>query len=142
MVFQKKIKPIKQEVFDDYIEHLSKGSPPGSWSYVCKQNAIYATTHNLVTTVGNEIYNDDLVFVAKARGTETRRKEFLDALEDPKTTLSRLAVLKAVQETFFTDVVHEKSEEGLLFEAVKTALHSQESLSKTEVKEFSEQAIS
>jgi hypothetical protein len=124
MVFQKKQKDIKEEVFEDYILHLSKGSPASSWSYVSKSNSICVTTHNLVTTVGNEIYNDDLVFVAKARGTETRRKEFLDALEDPKTTLSRLAVLKAVQEIFFTDMVHEKSEEGLLFEAVKTALSS------------------
>lgn len=122
MVFQKKQKDIKQEVFDDYIEHLSKGSPPSSWSYVSKSNSIYTTTHNLVTTVGNDVYNDNLVFVAKARGTETRRKAFIEALEDPKTTLSKLAVLKALQETFFSEAIHEKSEEGLLFEAVKTAI--------------------
>jgi hypothetical protein len=122
MVFQKKLKSIDEEIFEDYLTHLSRGYPACSWSYTSISKNIACTTHNLVTTIGAHTYNDDLVFVAKARGTETRRKAFVEALEDPKTTLSKLAVLKAVQEIFFAEMVHEKSEEGLLFEAVKTAL--------------------
>ena len=65
-----------------------------------------------------DLFDIKLVDLAKAKGVAIRYKMMMDLTEDPKTAIAKLAVLKAVHETFFTDQINEKLDQGLLMQRV------------------------
>jgi hypothetical protein len=116
MVFQKK--NIKKEIFDDYIQHLSLGNPSQEWNFYRPKENIKVTVQNLCDTVSEEYFDELHIKIAKARGLNARRGVFLELLEDPKTCIAKLAVLKSIQEIFFGEQQMEIPEESLLFNQV------------------------
>lgn len=73
-----------------------------------------------------EIFDTKLVDLAKAKGVAIRYKMMMELTEDPKTAIAKLAVLKAVHETFFTDQINEKLDQGLLMQRVNEIISKQE----------------
>lgn len=124
MVFQKKLSE-PEDIFDSYLEHLSSGLPPTSWTYVHKSKDLLVTATSLIRCIGQDNYDDRAVDVAKARGIAARRNRLMELLEDPKTAIPKLAVLKAEQEIFFAEQLSEHEEESLLFNKIDDIINKE-----------------
>jgi len=112
-------------VFNLYLLHLCDGFPAGSWSIRWPRVLLsndekfsYVTAKSISSYLG-AAFDPQLVDLAKAEGLSVRYKQMLDLLEDPKTAIANLAVLKCVNETFFGEHVNENLDVGMLMAPIR-----------------------
>lgn len=114
MVFRKK--EDKEVIFDGYLSFLKEGKPAAAWSY--SAHGVYLTGENLLSYVGREVFNEEAVRAAKAKGNLSRYEHFISLLDDPKTAVAQVSVLRAIEEIFFSEALTEIPQKSILFDAV------------------------
>ena len=120
-------KNLKKDAFEDYLNHLSKGKPSSSWCIKDSKEELHLTCNNLQVFCGY-YYTHEKVRVAKSMGISCRHQRFLDLMEDPKTALPKLAVLKCVEEIFFSEGPQERADSSFLMEKLNEALKTDEDI--------------
>jgi len=106
-------------VFDSYLTHLAEGLPANAWCMTDRQKdkKSYITAKSISQHLGN-LFDISLVDLAKAKGVHVRFRQMKNLAQDPKTALPNLAVFKALNEIFFTDLVNEVLDPGLLMKTI------------------------